>query len=141
MRLLSIIAILFVLQTEICCQETESKNTFNTPDNSIAFTYNVLPTEQPGQSDFIVSGDTVSLTLFYVDISCSDYTYVFKRDGKSLIVQRITKESDRCDKEAEQLYGFDGKMVNVPSGKYLFELESIIGETKSTIFREVLKVK
>jgi hypothetical protein len=141
MRLITILLILFTSQFETYSQETEPQSNTDLPENSITFTCTSLLVSEPGKSDFTVSGDTVSFTLYYVDITCNEYTYKFEREGKSLIVRRVTKSQDGCDKEAEQLYGFEGKMIHVPSGKHLFELESLIGDSKNTIFREVIKVK
>jgi len=141
MHLLTIFIILLTLLLPIQSQESDQQSAPDVQDNSITFTYSKLPVSEPGQSDFTASGDTVSFSLFYVDITCDEYTYEFERDGKSLIIRRVTKNQDGCDKEAEQLYGFEGKMTGVPPGKHLFELESLIGDSKNTIFREVIRVK
>ncbi len=141
MRLITILLILFIFQFEIYSQEPEQQSTPEVQENTINFTYTKLFVSEPGQSEFTVSGDTVSFTLYYVDITCDEYIYEFERDGKSLIARRVTKNPTGCDKEVDQIYGVEGKFINVPSGKHLFELESLIGESKNTIFREVIKVR
>jgi hypothetical protein len=110
--------------------------------DSIHFSYQVLPVESPGNSDFTVSGDSVKFTLYYVDFFCDGFDYAFMRDSSKLIVRRVSREFDNCSKDEERIYGIEGLLTNVLKGKYFFELHT--GTSDSTIepmFREFVKVK
>ncbi len=122
------------------CQDAENAIDSDSTLEGIAFSYDVLPSEL-GQSRFDVSHDTLVFRLFYVDVACNAYSYIFKHEGKSLIVQRVTENVEDCDKKSEQLFAFEGTLINLPKGKKLFELESIIGGEANSLFREVLVVR
>jgi len=120
--------------------ETVDTSSVEKVEEFISFTYTILPSEMTN-SFFNVSHDTVTFRLVYVDVQCNDYNYQFKRDGKSLIVRRVTDDLDGCDEEGEGIYAFEGTLTDVPKGKSLFELESVYSGKKNTLFREVLVVK
>ncbi len=124
----------------IKAQDVDTSEDNAVPEDLITFTYTVLPSEMTS-SYFKVSHDTVTFRLVYVDIECYNYSYEFKRDGNSLIVQRVTLEMDGCNEESDQIYAFEGTFTNVPKGKSLFELESVHGDVKNSLYREVLEVK
>ncbi len=131
---------LFIMAPSTFGQENDSITDTTSLQEDIAFTYNVLPSEL-GQSRFDVSHDSLTFRLFYVDIECNTFSYVFKHEGKSLIVQRVTENGAECDKDSEQLFAFEGTLLNLPKGKLLFELESVIGSERNSLFREVLVVR
>lgn len=140
MRYTILFTIICFITFTLFAQEEDSSIDHGSPEELITFTYTILPGEMT-DSYFKVSHDTVTFRLVYVDVACHDYEYLFKRNGKSLIVQRMTNDPNNCNEEEEQIYAFKGTMIGVPAGKYLFELESSYGDKKSPLFREVIIVK
>ena len=140
MRLAVLFTIIFMVQLAIS-EETDQEPIEPVVQNdSIIFTYEILE-PKADVSDISVSGDTVNIKLFYVDVFCGKYEYKFETNKKSLKVRRVHANSDECQKDTDMLYSVKGKIINVPSGKFLFELESEYDNTIKTIFRDVVVVK
>ena len=128
-------------QDTVLSQEAEEHNELDVKsDTGIIFTCNTLEPESKA-TDFSVSGDTISFKVYYIDFECDEYLYEFERQGPVLIVRRIPKPSGTCDKNFDVVYAFEGSMINVPPGRFQFQLESKYADSKSVIFREVLDVK
>lgn len=109
-------------------------------DTGIGFSYTILESKL-GESRFNVSHDTLFFRLYYVDNTCINYTYAFNKEGKSLIVKRVTENPVNCYNNEEQLYAVEGRLIRLPKGKFLFELESVTGENANNLYREVIVVK
>jgi hypothetical protein len=140
MRRLVFFIVIFILSINVSSQETDEPADTAAAEEFVTFTYTVLPPEMTN-SFFKVSHDTVFFRVVYVDVMCNDYQYEFRHEGISLIVQRVTVDLSGCDEETDQIYAFDGTFTNVPEGKSLFELESVYGGKKNSLFREVIIVK
>ncbi len=120
--------------------EEEQIDSTNTQEDSIIFVYEILEPEAANPKIW-TSGDTIKFKLYYVDVECEKYLYEFEKQKKSLIVSRITSSSDDCDRSSDLIYAVEGEIIHVPKGKFLFELESKIGDKTGSIFREVVIVK
>ncbi len=135
-----LLLMVFISVSATFCQDEENTTDSDSTQENIVFSYSVLPSEL-GQSRFDVSHDSLTFRLFYVDVACNEYSYFFKHEETSLIVQRVTENTEDCNKESEQLFAFEGTLINLPKGKKLFELESVIGGETNSLFREVLVVR
>jgi hypothetical protein len=127
-----------------CClvvaQPVSPVNNASVQNDSLGFSYAILE-PVAGNTNVWSSKDTVKFRIFYIDVGCTQYDYRFARDGKSLIVKRTSVSADVCNADSEQLYAVEGKIAGVPKGKYLFELESVVGVSMSITFRDVAVVK
>jgi hypothetical protein len=139
MRLVHLCVILFA-PVLIFAQTDPASNIAVAVGDSLLFDYTVLE-PVAGNSDVWVSKDTVRFRIYYVDAECTTYDYQFARDGKSLIVKRVTMNAELCDNGSELLYGVEGRIWPVPKGKYLFELEAVVGTKMSITLRDVAVVK
>lgn len=132
---------LLALMTPLLCAAAEEVSS-ESPDtgSQVVFACTVLEPKSAYPS-VSTSGDTVRFELYYVDTECGEYVYEFEKQDTSLIVRRVTADPAHCDDESDGLYAVEGTIAHAPKGRYLFELESLIGDRKSTIFREVVDVK
>ena len=132
---------LFLLLCMVGFMQTTLSQEKKDADTSV-FQCTVLHPETAGYPEVSVVSDTVKFKLFYVDYGCSGFTYKFSQQDDVLSLQRTTSPPDTCSTDEQILYGVEGFIANMPTGDYLFELQT--GATEKdleSIFREWVTVK
>lgn len=135
MRISWLFTIVLLLISTIFAQNSDQTD-------SIGFDCTILHPENAESSELTVSSDTVKFRLFYVDNVCSGFFYRFLRESNTLFVKRTSSPLDTCTSDEQILYGVEGHIINVPKGKYIFELQTGPSDSiQESIFREVVIIK